>query len=71
MWAKLAAGLLEAFNLVMTWLGRERDRQAGRDQQRVGDLEQASRILEGQRDEASKPGADPERILDGMRRNGF
>jgi hypothetical protein len=37
-WAKLAAGLIEAFNLVMTWLGRERDRQAGRDEQKVADL---------------------------------
>ncbi len=70
-WAKLAAGLAEAFSAILAWLGRERDRQAGRDQVRVADLEQTSRILEEQRDEAAKPGADPGAVLDRMRRGGF
>ena len=70
-WARLAAGLVEAFNAFMTWLGREEDRQAGRDQVRVADLEKTSRILEEQRDEAAKPGADPRAVLERMRRGGL
>jgi len=70
MWAKLLAGVVEAFNLVMTFLGRERDRQAGRDEQKAADLAKTTQILEGQRDEAAKPLPAAGDLLERMRRQG-
>lgn len=54
---------------VLTAWQRHQDRAAGRTAQRADDLETTSRILEGQRDEASKPAADPGALLECMRRN--
>lgn len=54
-WAEFAAGLVKLVNAILTWLGREQDRQAGRDQVRVAALKETSHILEGQRDVASQP----------------
>jgi hypothetical protein len=59
--------LLGLLSRVADLWNRKRDRDAGRNEQKVADLEKTARILEGQRDVATRTPDNPDALAKRMR----
>lgn len=69
--AKFLAGFVQLLNVLADLFRTEQDKQAGRNEQRLATSDEANKILEKQRDEATAKRDTPTMLLSGMHDNTF